>query len=110
MTTDEALRRIDTERRDIAHVEEKNKEIRLRLKRGGIPFADLSANIPDTYMITEPLLRLYAEGRRNQAILCEYAYFEWLMQQNQMDINGNMEDGGKAQEDKMMEEILRCMG
>lgn len=109
MTTDEALRRVDVERRTIDRMEEDNKRIRLSLKKNGIPFADLTANIPDSCMITEPLLQLYAEGRRVQAVMSERAYFEWLMQQHQIDINGDMEDGGKAQEDKMLEEILKCM-
>ncbi len=110
MTTDEALRMIDVDCREVNQTEEKNKQIRSALKKNGILFADLSANLPNPYLVTEPLLKLYAEGRRAQAVLSEHAYFEWVMKQNQMDINGNMEDGGKAQEDKMMEEILRCLG
>lgn len=109
MTTDEALRMVNVEHREIAEVEDENKRIRSALKKNGISFADLGANIPDSYMVTEPLLRLYSEGRRNQAILCEHAYFEWLVQQNQININGNMEDGGKAQENKIMEEIMNYM-
>ncbi len=107
MTTDEALRMIDVDGHEINQMEEKNKQIRSALKKNGIPFADLSANLPNPYLITEPLLKLYAEGRRAQAVLCEHAYFEWVIQQNQMDINGNIEDGGKLQKEYTMEEISK---
>lgn len=110
MTTDEALRMINADYHEVNQAEEENKQIRSALKKNGIPFADnLSANLPNPYLVTEPLLKLYAEGRRAQAVLSEHAYFEWMMKQNQMDINSNMEDGGKAQEEMTMEELLKYL-
>lgn len=109
MTTDEALRMVSVDSHKIDSIKEKNKIIREKLKQNGIPFAELSPNIPDSYMVTEPLLKLYATGREAQAVLCQHEYFAWLAQQNQMDINGNMEGGGKAQEEKVLEEILKHM-
>lgn len=104
MTTDEALRMIDVDRHEINQAEEKNKQIRSALKKNGILFADnLSANLPNPYLITEPLLKLYAEGRRAQAVLSERAYLEWLIQQKQVDLNADETDEDK--EDKEAEEI-----
>lgn len=104
MTTDEALRMINVDYHEVNRAEEENKQIRSALKKNGIPFADnLSANLPNPYLVTEPLLKLYAEGRRAQAVLSERAYLEWLIRQKQVDLNADETDEDK--EDKESKEM-----
>lgn len=95
MTTDEALRMINSGDCSIDKMDEENKKIKTELKKRNIPFAETAASIPDSYLITDPMMQLYAKGKRDQAVISERAYLEWLMLQKQVDLNTDETDEDK---------------